>query len=257
MDFGTAMLRRGRGKEVAGFILCLLGFAIITSELLMLLLAVTGVLPPARAIDTLMFILAILGQPLILFPLTLAGLVLTEVERRQRWSEPGQSSLSTASLVMGCLVFPLTFLLFGVLDKYGRSDQGKGTGMNDSAAVGSVRTVATAEEQYLATYGSYSRALEELGSGSQDGKCVGSSATAQHACLIDYLLSSGQKAGYRFLYVPGAPDQKGRIVTYSFMAQPLKYGRTGSKNFFVDQTGVIRAASKDRQATVNDPALGE
>ena len=67
---------------------------------------------------------------------------------------------------------------------------------NESSAVGSLRTINTAEVTYASTYpqAGFSASLEALGGSSP---CNASSTTA---CLIDETLASGQKSGYRFTY---------------------------------------------------------
>src|SRR5438094_5446189 len=67
---------------------------------------------------------------------------------------------------------------------------------NESSAVGSVRTIGTAEVTYQSSWGSgYSVDLPSLGGASP---CV--AATAAAACLIDSLLSQAPftKSGYQF-----------------------------------------------------------
>src|SRR5437660_746475 len=67
---------------------------------------------------------------------------------------------------------------------------------NESSAVGSVRTIGTAEVTYSSSWGTgYSKDLKSLGGASP---CV--AATAAAACLIDPLLSTGTftKSGYVF-----------------------------------------------------------
>src|SRR5438876_11506109 len=67
---------------------------------------------------------------------------------------------------------------------------------NESSAVGSVRTIGTAEVTYSSSWGSgYAPTLAELG-----GTAPCTTATAASACLIDSLLSlaPNTKSGYKF-----------------------------------------------------------
>lgn len=106
-------------------------------------------------------------------------------------------------------------------------------GMNESSAVGSIRAIIEAEERYRATYGGYAPALASLG-GSQP--CTASAATA---CLLDTVLTEGNKAGYRFMVVGGEPVH-GKNTTYVASAVPLVQGRTGIRLFCTTEKGVIR-----------------
>jgi prepilin-type N-terminal cleavage/methylation domain-containing protein len=66
---------------------------------------------------------------------------------------------------------------------------------------------------------------------------------------IDSVLASGRKQGYDFSY--SLIDSE----SFTLVADPITFGRTGGRHFFVDETGVIRATSEDRVATSSDPAV--
>jgi hypothetical protein len=51
------------------------------------------------------------------------------------------------------------------------------------------------------------------------------------------------KSGYRFFYSPGATDNLGRIVSYTITADPITDNTTGTRHFFVDESGIIRAST--------------
>ena len=107
----------------------------------------------------------------------------------------------------------------------------------EASAVGSIRTINTAEIQYNSTYGQgYSPDLQSLGSGGTS-PCV---PTAAHACLIDDTLATATtaakpKSGYYFTYTPGTGD-----TSYSVVGIPAVVGQTGQRGFYSDQSGVIR-----------------
>lgn len=65
----------------------------------------------------------------------------------------------------------------------------------------------------------------------------------------------GQKNGYKFHYAPGPPDATGRIATYSITAGPMRYGSSGSRSFFSDESGHIHYTYEDRPATAEDPEV--
>ena len=128
---------------------------------------------------------------------------------------------------------------------------------NQASAVGSLRTINTAEITYASTYNTgYSRTLGVLG---------GTGLTSPSAAgLIDTVLASGAKSSYLFFYVscpatPGPDDgtmSNGPctvVNTYQAVANPA--GGPNSGNFYyTDASGVIRQNTLTL-ATPTDPPL--
>jgi len=105
---------------------------------------------------------------------------------------------------------------------------------NESSAVGSVRSIVTAEETYNSSWGiGYSTNLANLGGALP---CVASPATA---CLIDPVLSGGTKSGYTINAIGGAAAG-GVVPTYVVYAVPVSVGQTGQRGFCSDESGVVR-----------------
>ena len=102
---------------------------------------------------------------------------------------------------------------------------------NEASAVGSMRTLNTAEVTYSTACGGFSPTLLAL------GPPLAACATAD---LIDAVLAAGTKSGYIFTYAAGAAVA-GVIPTYTINADPVTPGTTGQRHFFTDQTGVVRA----------------
>jgi type IV pilus assembly protein PilA len=107
---------------------------------------------------------------------------------------------------------------------------------NEASAVGSVRTINTAEIAYSTLYGTGFAPLVNLGGADP---CTAVAATA---CLIDAVVSGGNKSGYTLttptpaaLGTAAAPN-----VLYSVNAVPLVAGQSGQRSFCSDQSGVIR-----------------
>lgn len=70
------------------------------------------------------------------------------------------------------------------------------------------------------------------------------------------LRAAAQRAlaeGYRAEYTPGAPNPDGRVTSYSLRANASHFGY---RNFFLDQSGVIRATDENRPATAEDAPIG-
>ena len=108
---------------------------------------------------------------------------------------------------------------------------------NESSAVGSVRTIGTAEVTYSSSWGSgFAVDLASLGGASPCAQ-----ATAAAACLIDSLLSVAPnvKSGYSF-------DAAGTLLQgtvyngFEVNAAPTAVNTTGVRSFCDDQTGVIK-----------------
>jgi type IV pilus assembly protein PilA len=121
---------------------------------------------------------------------------------------------------------------------------------NEASAVGSLRTIDTAEMTYSTTYPSIGYAdLPSLG-----GTAPCTSASSTSSCLIDDVLSTvGTKSGYGFTItnLAGAPV----VVTYTSTALPSVVGQSGQRAFCSDQSGVIRYNATGTGCAPGDPAL--
>jgi type IV pilus assembly protein PilA len=121
---------------------------------------------------------------------------------------------------------------------------------NEASAVGSLRTINTAEVTFSTTYPSVGFAsLGALG-----GAAPCTTATSTNACLIDSTLSNTTvKSGYNFAInnLNGAPV----IVTYNATAVPTVVGQSGQRGFFTDQSGVIRYDPTGAVPSNSSPAL--
>ena len=102
---------------------------------------------------------------------------------------------------------------------------------NEASAVGSVRTINTAEVTYASTYPAVGFTdLPSLG---------GAGGVPAAAGLFDAVLAAGAKSGYAFT-VGNLVAQAGVNVTYDVVANPANRGTTGQRSFCSDQSGVIR-----------------
>ncbi|MGA9472912.1 MAG: prepilin-type N-terminal cleavage/methylation domain-containing protein [Terriglobales bacterium] len=104
---------------------------------------------------------------------------------------------------------------------------------NESSAVGSLRTVNTAQITFNSSYPTvgYAGSLTALGGSS----C--SPPNASSACLIDTLLAGGLKSGYTFSLAgaSGTPN-----ATYQLMATPNLWDVSGIRYFCSFQDAVVR-----------------
>jgi|HubBroStandDraft_6_1064221.scaffolds.fasta_scaffold471715_1 type IV pilus assembly protein PilA len=104
---------------------------------------------------------------------------------------------------------------------------------NEASAVGSLRTINTAQVTYANNYPAigYAAALGSLGGAAP---CTAAVSTA--ACLIDNTLALGTKSGYNF----SVPTSTGTpVVTYTTLANAVTLNQTGGRSFCSDQSGVI------------------
>lgn len=108
---------------------------------------------------------------------------------------------------------------------------------NETAAVASLRTLNEAVLLYSNTYGGFPHQLSDLGPVSG-----GATPTSSAADIIDSVLASGAKSGYKFAYTPAAADPSGNVINYSVTATPMSPGTTGQRSFYTDQSGTIRVS---------------
>jgi len=129
---------------------------------------------------------------------------------------------------------------------------------NQASAVGSLRTLNTAEINYSTTYGiGYTSTLGDL------GPPASGNPAATGAGLIDSILSGGTatattsvKSGYKLTYISGTPDPSGRINTYSITATPITVGTTGTNYYYTDHSAVIRQNSTAVAGSTDSPLGG-
>lgn len=107
---------------------------------------------------------------------------------------------------------------------------------NEASAVGSLRSLNTAEVTYATTYPGtgFACTLGQLG-GSGSG-----SATSAAAGLIDANLASGEKSGYSFSFLSTGNCTGTPALSYATYASPVTAGTTGNRYFCSDSSGVIQ-----------------
>ena len=95
---------------------------------------------------------------------------------------------------------------------------------NEATAIAAMRTLSTAAESFRAAQSppNYPAAL-------------GCLSTANPP-YIDSVLGGGNKSGYSFNYT-------GANTTYTVVASPLTANVTGVRDFYVDQSGVVRVGT--------------
>ena len=129
---------------------------------------------------------------------------------------------------------------------------------NEASAVASLRTINTAEVVYSSTYNVATVFSANLGALSDGGNttanCNTPAPSSTFACLIDNALALSvstavSKSGYYLTY--GQPNGNG---TYNLNNDPVTVNSTGVRQFFTDQTLVIRQ-NTGAQATVTSSPI--
>ncbi len=104
----------------------------------------------------------------------------------------------------------------------------------ESAAVAALRQAAAAVQSYARHEGGYPVTIVQ----------VQSQASAAFA--------SARGNGYYLVYRAGSPGNDGNIHSFVLLARPDYYGY---RNFYVDQTGIVRATRQNRPADAHDPPI--
>jgi hypothetical protein len=199
-----------------------------------------GYQPPisGKAIGSLICSIFFFFFPASVVAVILGHLSLSEI-RKSAGRLKGQG-IATAGLVLGYLglaAIPLILIISAIaIPNMLRSKMAA----NEASAVRALRSYSTALGTYAAHCPQigFPANLADLGSGAAVG-----ARDCDHSGLLDDGLA--QKAptrrGYSFRYTAGASDDLGRITSFTISAQPVREGSTGTRSFFVDQTGIIRA----------------
>ncbi len=116
---------------------------------------------------------------------------------------------------------------------------------NEGSATGAVRTISTAEISYQTS----AVDTDAVGIGKFGTLNALGTATVPY---IDTVLSAGIKHGYDF---EATPLMVNGLATYTSTATPSALGKTGTKSFFVDESGVVRFEGDGAPPTVASPPL--
>jgi hypothetical protein len=152
-----------------------------------------------------------------------------ESERPQR--TPAQIVLRWAVL-LGVLAGVLWGFLWYILP----ARNGSPTLEAETRAIAALTELRAALGNYAeAQGGAYPISLEPLGDSARQ--------PAQNALSL----------GYQLQYAPGPISADGLVHTYVLLARA---GNFGYRNFYTDETGVLRATKENRGATPQDPSIG-
>lgn len=136
---------------------------------------------------------------------------------------------------------------------------------NELSARDALRSIESAVEVYASKYEpGYPPSLAVLGPPKgidpnlpwdERYKLENAKANANAANMITEEMASGTYSGYRLTYAPGKKIGT-RIVTFTAHADPLIPGKTGNRHYFIDESGVLRFASRT-QADADCPPIAD
>jgi type IV pilus assembly protein PilA len=113
---------------------------------------------------------------------------------------------------------------------------------HEVAALQAIRTLNSAQTQYMSQFGRYASVLSQLGPPASGGSNV------QAADLIPTSLANGDKDGYTFT-LTATP------TGYTINTNPKVYNSTGRRTFFCDQNMTIREHWGPEPATATSDEL--
>ena len=181
----------------------------------------------------------------------IAAIALGHLSRGSIRKSTGQlqgDGMALAGMVMGYLSLGwIVILALIAIPNFRNGMDRSRTAANEASAVGSVRTVNTAEITYQATYPTrgFAANLATLG-----GKCTGGSTpSAERACLVDDKLGAATctgtqwciKNGYKFMV---EADSSEPHTAYTVTAVPISPGTTGKRGFCSTEEGLINFDSE-------------
>src|SRR6266498_1139008 len=110
---------------------------------------------------------------------------------------------------------------------------------NESSAVEAVRQISTAETSYHITYSQvgYAPDLSSLG-----GPMSGCTPSPAAACILDSVITSGTKSGYKFFAAGFSSGASAINTQFVGSSAPLNFDKTGVRNFcLATDDGSVRA----------------
>jgi type IV pilus assembly protein PilA len=162
------------------------------------------------------------------FPLFIVAIVLGHISLSEIKKSGGRikgEGLAIAGLVMGylgILAIPLILIIAAIAIPLLRAK----IAANEASAVGSVRYIVAAEDNYQCTHADagFTCSLSDLSG------------------LIDPGLATGQRSGHAFRLQDCATDAAGGPITkFRISAVPIGPNTTGQRAFCADESGVIRS----------------
>jgi hypothetical protein len=178
----------------------------------------------------------------------LGHLALTDIKRSG--GRMAGKGLAIAGLVTGYIGIALStayliFIVFAV-----RSTMGRGIPTNEAAAITSMRAYDQALKSYAekCPQQGYPATLIPLGPGAGDCK---------HSNLVDVRLAASVpvRQGYLYQYSTGVTGPE-KITAFALVARPVTPGMSGTRFFYLDESGVIRESATQNIGPNSKPLGG-
>ena len=106
---------------------------------------------------------------------------------------------------------------------------------NESAAIGALRTMSSAQSSFQSSAGTDADAD---GTGEFGSLAMLSNAVPPY---IDEVLGAGQKSGYNFTVTTSGVTNTDEVL-WEAQANPVAFGQSGNRTFYVDESGVLRGS---------------
>ena len=125
------------------------------------------------------------------------------------------------------------------------------TSANESAAIGNLRSLVSALEMYRSVNNYYPNTTSGWKTSMYGADCAsGTTPDPDYGppsfCVAADGGSASQIQGYAYTYTGGAASN---ASTYTITSNPVTLGRTGTRAFFVNESGTIRQCSAASGAT--------
>jgi hypothetical protein len=133
---------------------------------------------------------------------------------------------------------------------------------NEAMIVSQLGVLDQAERDYAKTYGKgLAKNLDVLGPPPkwyhETADRAGLLSNLGSPFVTDEDATHFTEFGYQFTYSAGDSDADGKITQYTISARPTEFGKTGERNFFMDESGVIHARNSDSPAAKDDPVVND
>jgi len=116
---------------------------------------------------------------------------------------------------------------------------------NESAAIGDLRTLLSAEAGYAGYNDSQYDTLECL---STPSSCIPGNAVGPEVKMVEPGFMKSPSHGYRYTFTPGPASpaeglgtrySRSSVTSWTCVAEPVTYGQTGVRAFCVDESGFL------------------
>ena len=180
-------------------------------------------------------------------PINIAGIIcghLALSEIKKSAGRIGGRGLAIAGLIIGYLQFAMIpFILIIAAIAIPNLLRAR-IAANESSAVGSIRTINTAEAAWAGEKNAFTCNLAQLGPAKVPG------APEDAVGYLDQDLARGKKAGYTFALTGCDSDLPNEPVKrYIVIAEPLQRGQSGQRAFCSDESGIIKFSTDGRGST--------